>query len=330
VGSEPTGEREVAAPAEALRSGPRKQAAAGAGVTGGATGRRDLRADCGECFALCCVALNFGAGPEFAFDKPAGQPCRNLLGDDRCGIHTALRERGFSGCTVFDCFGAGQKVSRRTFGGADWRQDPDTARLMFAVFPIMRSLHELLWYLTDALELPAARPVHAEARRVFEEIDRLTRADAQTILQLDVMALRGRVNTLLTRASELARAQAPARARNHRGGDLIGADLAGLDLRGANLRGALLIAAKLTGADLRLADLIGADLRDADLSGADLRGCLFLTQAQLDSAKGDVATRLGPGHTRPAHWTGRSQRSSGRSPGRSAGRAAGPGPLSRT
>lgn len=264
--------------------------------------RLGLRADCGNCFALCCVALGFRKSADFAFDKPAGQPCVNLRDDHRCGVHADLRERGLPGCTVFDCFGAGQRVSQRTFGAVGWRQDPDIARRMFAVFPVMRQLHELLWYLTDALGLPAARPVHAGLRRALRETDRLADGDARTILDADVAALRDRVNVLLTRASELARAEVRGRRREHRGADLIGARLAGQDLRGANLRGALLIAADLRGADLRLADVIGADLRDADLRGADLRGCLFLTQAQLDGARGDGTTRLAPGLLRPAHW----------------------------
>ncbi|WP_435798157.1 pentapeptide repeat-containing protein [Streptomyces decoyicus] len=53
---------------------------------------------------------------------------------------------------------------------------------------------------------------------------------------------------------------------------------------------------------MRTADLIGADLRDADLGGADLTGALFLTQAQLNAAKGDAATRLPAALSRPAHW----------------------------
>ena len=37
-----------------------------------------LRADCGSCFGLCCVALPFAASADFAVDKAAGQPCANL------------------------------------------------------------------------------------------------------------------------------------------------------------------------------------------------------------------------------------------------------------
>ncbi|WLQ37891.1 pentapeptide repeat-containing protein [Streptomyces castrisilvae] len=266
-------------------------------------GRAALRADCGNCFALCCVALTLTRSADFAVDKAAGTPCRNLRDDFRCGIHTRLRTEGFSGCTVYDCFGAGQKVSQETFGGRDWRGAPETARQMFDVFPVVRQLHELLWYLTEAATLAPARPLHGEIRRTLEATERLTRLEADALADLDVAAHRGEVAALLARGSELVRATAPGRRkRNHRGGDLIGARLRGADLRGADLRGAYLIAADLSGADLRLADLIGADFRDADLSGADLTGALFLTQAQLNAARGSGATRLPPSLERPAHW----------------------------
>jgi uncharacterized protein YjbI with pentapeptide repeats len=264
--------------------------------------RLDLQPDCARCFGLCCVALPFAASADFAVDKVAGQPCTNLQADFRCGIHARLRDQGFPGCTVFDCFGAGQQVSQTTFGGQDWRQAPHTARQMFDVFPVMRQLHEMLAYLAEALALPPARSLHGDLRRALDDLDRLTRGSADTLAEVDVAALRRDVNALLLRTSELVRAAVPGRKKDHRGADLIGARLRGADLRGADLRGAYLIAADLAGADLRAADLIGADLRDADLSGADLTGSLFLTRAQLAAAKGDAGTVLPPAFSRPAHW----------------------------
>lgn len=266
------------------------------------SGRNDLQADCASCFGLCCVALPFARSADFAVNKDAGQPCANLQTDFRCGIHTRLREKGFQGCTVFDCFGAGQKVSQVTFGGTDWRQAPETARPMFEVLPVMRQLHELLWYVTEALDLAPARPVHPDLRRALKRVDGLTRGDAASLTDLDVAALRDDVNALLLRTSDLVRAEVPGRKKNHRGAQLIGARLSGARLQGASLRGACLIGADLKKADLRMADLIGADLRGADLSGADLTGSIFLTQAQLNAAKGDSATKLPAALTRPAHW----------------------------
>nr|BFE68040.1 hypothetical protein GCM10020092_013410 [Actinoplanes digitatis] len=65
----------------------------------------ELRADCGRCAGLCCVAPAFARSADFAIDKPAGRPCPNLAEDFRCGIHERLPEKGFRGCVVFDCFG---------------------------------------------------------------------------------------------------------------------------------------------------------------------------------------------------------------------------------
>ena len=59
-------------------------------------GRLGLRADCGSCFGLCCVALAFAASADFAIDKAAGQPCPNLRADFRCGIHTRPPAAGLS------------------------------------------------------------------------------------------------------------------------------------------------------------------------------------------------------------------------------------------
>jgi uncharacterized protein YjbI with pentapeptide repeats len=265
--------------------------------------RADLRGDCERCFGLCCVALPFAAATDFAIDKAAGTPCPNLQGDHRCGIHAKLRQKGFGGCTVYDCFGAGQKVSQVTFAGEDWRTAPrEQARRMFDVFPVVRQLQELLWYLTEALALPAARPVHPDLRRVLDRTEELTHGTPEELGALDVGAHRQQVNVLLLRTSKLMRAGVKGKKKDRRGADLMGARLKGADLSRADLRGAYLIAADLTGADLRGADLIGADLRDADLTDADLTGAFFLTQPQVDAARGSEGTRLPESVVRPVHW----------------------------
>jgi uncharacterized protein YjbI with pentapeptide repeats len=261
-----------------------------------------LRADCARCFALCCVAPAFSASADFAITKQAGHACPHLQADFRCGIHARLRQQGFRGCAVYDCFGAGQQVSQVTFGGRDWRRDPRIAQQMFAVFPIVRALQELLWYLTEALTLPPARTLRTELSRALEETERLTRNSPEALVRLDVAAHRQEVNALLLRTSELVRAGTHRQNQDLRGADLIGANLNGADLQGASLRGAYLIGADLRSADLKMADLIGADLRDADLGGADLTGSIFLIQSQLDAARGDAVTKVPASLTRPAYW----------------------------
>ncbi|MDR7236610.1 pentapeptide repeat-containing protein [Neobacillus drentensis] len=260
-----------------------------------------LRSDCENCFGLCCVALPYAKSTDFAVDKEAGTPCPNLQSDHSCKIHKNLREKGYKGCVGYECFGAGQKVSQVTFGGNDWRDNPDLAKEMFDVFPIMQQLHEMLCYLNEALSLEEARPIFKELRSALENTEKLTNLSAQSILELNIPAHRGIVNDLLLKTSELVRAMVSTK-KDVKRKDFLGAKLKGANLRGANLRGALLIAADLRKADMRVADLIGADLRDADLNGANLAGCLFLTQAQINSAKGDRTTKLPRALRIPDHW----------------------------
>jgi hypothetical protein len=269
-------------------------------------GGLELEADCSRCFGLCCVALAFAASADFAIDKPAGEPCPHLDADFRCGIHAELRQRGFPGCTVFDCLGAGQQVSQTIYGGDaghDWVRNPTVAQEMFDVFARVRELHMLLWHLREAqLLVPAVSPLAAELVAAFERIERLSSSTPQAVLALDLGAQQLAIRKLLRRASSLARREAPGPHADYANADLIGARFAGRDLRGANLRGAQLIGADLRGADLRWADLTVADLRNADLRGADLSETFFVRQSQLDAARGDTLTRLPPRVSRPAHW----------------------------
>jgi hypothetical protein len=262
--------------------------------------RAHLRADCANCAGLCCVAPAFAASADFAIDKPAGKPCPNLQADFRCGIHAQLRDRGFPGCTVFDCFGAGQRLTQVTFGGRSWREDPELARAQFAVLPVLRQLHEVLWYLTEALARPAAAPLHDEVRTALADTERLTEGSPDELAALDVGSYRREVGELLGRVSDVVRAN--GRGPDLAGRDLMGRDLRRRDLRGASLRGAYLIGADLRGVDLATADLLGADLRAVDVRGAELGGCLFLTQPQLEAARGDAATVISSAVRRPAHW----------------------------
>ncbi|MFF2270589.1 pentapeptide repeat-containing protein [Cellulosimicrobium cellulans] len=271
----------------------------------------DLRSDCSRCTGLCCVGLHLVRSADFAIDKPAGTPCPNLRGDFGCGIHARLRESGFPGCVAYDCLGAGQRVTaavRSAHDGATWRDDPAAARDAFAALPVVTQVHELLWYLAEVLSLPAAAPVHDDARRALAQTAPLADLAPAALLALDVGTVRHDVGPLVDRASALVRdaartaaarrpqqqgaADAGSRSTRGRGSTDGRGDAApgsavvhrvpdgrvrrrlrpGADLVGADLRGL-----DLTGSDLRGALLLGADLRDSrldavDLLGADLRG----------------------------------------------------------
>jgi hypothetical protein len=116
-----------------------------------------LRGDCAQCAALCCVALAFDRSTQFAYDKPAGEPCANLNARGRCAIHAERGAKGFPGCEAYDCQGAGQAVTQGLFGGASWRDDPALLGPMMRAFAEMRRAQEVLALVRQArgLGLPA-------------------------------------------------------------------------------------------------------------------------------------------------------------------------------
>ncbi|SDS90813.1 Pentapeptide repeat-containing protein [Nocardioides scoriae] len=251
--------------------------------------RADLVADCSRCVGLCCVVPAFAPSADFALDKPAGVPCPHLglhpAEHFGCTIHTELPERGFAGCTVYDCFGAGQRVAQApSYAGHDWR-DPDVRPAMFADFEVVERLHELQWYLLEAVERCPDPALVDEAEGLLEQVERA----AASPRDVEVVRLQLRADPLLGEVSDAVREPAGVDLRGH---DLAGQDLRGHDLVAATLRGAVLLGADLRGVDLTGTDLLGADLRGADLRGADASGALFWTRLQLRAARTDTTTRL--------------------------------------
>lgn len=263
---------------------------------------QDFEGDCANCVGLCCVALSRSRTGGFGADAPAGVACQHLREDNLCEIHSSLRERGWPACTVFDCFGAGQRVTQVTFAGdADWRRDPTRAAAVFGAFTVMRHLMEMLRLLTGAKSL-ASGDLARRTDCLIRELEAATLADPTALAAIDIDGMRGRVGPLLAEVSDHHRAPAPRSKRLAPRAQLLGANLRGKDLSRYSLRSALLIAADLRGASCDSTDLLGADLRDADLSDADLSGAIFLTQQQVAAARGNRGTTLPAGLRHPLHW----------------------------
>lgn len=272
--------------------------------------RENLQSNCSQCFGLCCIALNVKSSSDFAMNKPAGEPCPNLQSCFRCEIHEHLREKGFKGCTVFDCLGAGQMVSQHTFKGQSWSEYPEIGEKMFRVFPIMEQLYEMMAYVSEALSYPITLALQKDLSIQLDQLETVTKLDHDALVSLDILTYRMPINELLLKTSLSIRndllATIPSKKKrklDYRGVDWMGKKLRGKDLRATDLRGAYLIAADLQDTDLRGVDFIGADLRDANVKGANLSTSMFLTQMQINSANGDRQTKL-PSHIqRPLHWS---------------------------
>jgi len=264
----------------------------------------DMKIDCNKCFGLCCIALNFSASDGFPEDKAAGIACLNLEDGYTCAVHKELKKEGYRGCLGYDCLGAGQKISQITFKGKDWKQYPESSGKMFSAFLVMRQLHEMMWYLAQALYFQTNQIIKVEISTLLESILRIAEADADSLLALNLEVYRNTVNKLLRITSALLRGESKEKAAKRSSGNLdyFGADLRKTNMKGADLRGACLIAANMNGVDFTGADLISADIRDANVKGANLANCIFLTQAQVNTAKGDNFTKLPFMIDRPRHW----------------------------
>ena len=130
-----------------------------------------LEADCDKCAALCCVGFAFEKSAQFAIDKGAGEPCPNLDRRGRCAVHGVLGPLGFNGCVRYTCFGAGQHVTQKLFGGRSWQDDAGLTRPMLQSFFVMTRLHELLVLLQEVSKLDLPEEKIAVAAQYFERLD---------------------------------------------------------------------------------------------------------------------------------------------------------------
>ena len=125
----------------------------------------DMTSDCANCAALCCIALAFDEGEDFAMDKPAGLPCPNLDAALGCQHYGHLEAEGFRGCVIYECHGAGQRVTQEVFGGQTWRENPAITGPMLEAFATMRRIHDGIELLTvsERLDLPDSYEAEREA-----------------------------------------------------------------------------------------------------------------------------------------------------------------------
>ena len=155
-----------------------------------------LSADCSQCAALCCVGLALDAGEMFSFDKPAGTPCTHLRGH-RCAVHDELDAIGNRGCILYDCAGAGQRVTQMRFNGESWRDDPTLLPAMLRDFAALKPLHERMRHLVEARDRDLPAPLEQERAR-------LLRATARR--WSDTPALASAFDRFLTALAQLPRA----------------------------------------------------------------------------------------------------------------------------
>ena len=140
--------------------------------------QQNFEADCSKCFALCCTALSFERGTQFAHDKPAGIPCQYLQTDFKCAIHARREDLGYDGCEAFDCLGAGQRASA-IFAAQNWRRDPAIARRLYASFSILLRIQEMRQALQTAADLQIDQQMHHKRLKLLEILTKQAQSEKE-------------------------------------------------------------------------------------------------------------------------------------------------------
>ncbi|MEG0075382.1 MAG: pentapeptide repeat-containing protein [Christensenellaceae bacterium] len=263
---------------------------------------KTLAIDCAQCSGLCCTALYFAKSEGFPADKPAGKPCSHLLPDFRCAVHDDLIPRKLKGCLTYDCFGAGQKTTQGADALKNWKTHPEIAPQLFRVFLLITRFHQMLWYLIEAASLTDDRYLRATIDALIHENETITALFPEALLAFDIDAYQTRVNAVLKKVSQHVAVLFKHPKHKKPPIDCIGKNLKKSNQSGQDFSMCLLISTDLSGANLYGTNFLGADLRDTRLHDTDLSESLFLTQGQINAAKGNAHTCLPEMLKRPFTW----------------------------
>lgn len=153
----------------------------------------------------------------------------------------------------------------------------------------------------ESLIVSPAALLKNKIKTLLEENEHICNYEPSKILAFEMEDYRDRANAVLKQVCALLQESLSHKNKAYPS-DFLGRNFANQDMSGLDLSTKLLIAAKFNRCNFDGTIFIGADLRDADLSDADLRKAVFLTQGQINSAKGNKSTKLPSYLDQPITW----------------------------
>lgn len=260
-----------------------------------------LKIDCSLCSGLCCTALFFSKIDGFPENKVAGKPCSKLKSDYCCKIHNELEMKNMKGCIGYDCFGAGQYVTQCIYKGVTWQASQEQCEEIFNVFVFVFQLYQIRYFLEEAMLVIPAKELWKDIQSLIKENEALCNSNPKDILNIDIDSYRNKVNIILKEVCDSI-IKCFKNNENKRLTEFLGRSFKKRDMSGVDLSMKLLIATNFDSCIFDGTVFLGADTRDSDFSNADLREAVFLTQGQVNSAKGNRYTKL-PSHLDyPVTW----------------------------
>lgn len=262
---------------------------------------KELKVDCSKCSGLCCTALFFSKTDGFPENKEAGKPCIKLQNNYRCRIHHELEKHKMKGCIGYDCFGAGQHVTQYIYKGETWQTSQEQSKEIFDVFVIIFQLYQIRYFLEESKIIIPAKELWGDIQNLINENEALCNSDPQSILEIDIESYRNKVNIILKQVCNSI-IKCFKNSDNKRSTEFFGKSFKKRDMSGLDLSMKLLIATNFDSCIFDGTIFLGADTRDTNFSNADLRETVFLTQGQINSAKGNRNTKLPKYLDYPITW----------------------------
>lgn len=260
-----------------------------------------LKVDCSKCSGLCCTALFFSKIDGFPENKIAGKPCTKLQNNYGCKIHNELEKRNMKGCIGYDCFGAGQHVTQWIYKGETWQTLQEQSKEIFDVFVMIFQLYQIRYFLEESRVVILAKELWPDIENLINENEVLCNSTPQNILNIDIESYRNKVNITLKKVCESIK-KGFKNSDNKGVTEFLGRNFKKRDMSGLDLSMKLLIAANFDGCTFNGTVFLGSDTRDTNFSNADLREAVFLTQGQINSAKGNRNTKLPKHLDYPVTW----------------------------
>ena len=196
----------------------------------------------------------------------------------------------------YDCIGAGQRTVELCELQEGWIDHKKKQDFVIEVYHKVFELHQMLWYLLQAYDM-AEEELKEQIAKIVEKTDALADQSAEQLKEMELSVHRQKVNELLKAACHRTKASIHSQPAYYFGHNFKKANLDGKDFSQS-----LMIGSNLEGCSLKHVNFLGADLRDVNVKNTDLSTCIYLTQMQVNSMRGNKNTKL-PEHIEvPSVW----------------------------
>jgi uncharacterized protein YjbI with pentapeptide repeats len=262
---------------------------------------KNLKVDCSKCSGLCCTALFFSKIDGFPENKIAGKPCINLEKNYRCRIHENLEKRNMKGCIGYDCFGAGQHVTQSIYKGVTWQSEKEKSQEIFDIFVIVFQLYQIRYFLEESMTIILDKGLESNIESLICENENMCNYIPEDLLDIDMKKYKDKVNVVLKQVCDFIKKDIRHKNRK-KPSKFFGKNYSKKDMSGFDFGMELLIAANFDSCRFDGTIFLGADTRDTNFNNADLREAVFLTQGQINCAKGNKNTKLPENLEYPVTW----------------------------